>query len=277
MNLTNYLQRINYTGSIAPNLETLRQLHKAHLYAIPYENLDIHLGRTLELSEQAFYEKLVLQKRGGWCYEMNGLFAWVLRECGFEVQLLAGAVRGATTQVEQVGNHLALLVRLEGSYYIADVGLGDGFLEPLPLQVGEYTQEFLKFSLAQEGPYWVFYNHPNGGAKRYDFQLEPHPLAYFAAKCHELQTSPTSGFVRVIDCQRFTPYAILILKGAIFKKISADGVVQSVIKSAEEYYQILVEQIGLDIGYSATLGLWPKIWEAHQEWLQQLQQHKPSN
>ena len=114
MNIEAYLQRINYEGGLEPNLETLTNLHRAHLLAIPYENFDIHLGRRLELGEQYFYNKLVLQKRGGWCYEMNGLFAWVLHEIGFEVQLLAGAVRSSTQKiVNEVGNHLVLLVQLD--------------------------------------------------------------------------------------------------------------------------------------------------------------------
>ena len=92
MKLENYLQRIHYTGPLAPTEATLRQLHRAHLLAIPYENLDIHLGRRLTLEIEHVYTKIVDRGRGGWCYEMNGLFAWALRELGFDVTLLGSSV-----------------------------------------------------------------------------------------------------------------------------------------------------------------------------------------
>ena len=131
---------------------------------------------------------------------MNGLFARVLREIGFKVQLMAGSVRDVTGDTTE-GNHLVLLVELEQPYLV-DVGFGDGFLEPLPLVEGIYTQGHLTFQLAKEGERWVVHNHPDGGAKRYDFTLEPYNLSQFASKCHELQTSPASGFTQKTVCQR---------------------------------------------------------------------------
>ncbi len=266
MDIKAYLQRINYEGGLEPKLETLSKLHRAHLLAIPYENFDIHLGRRLELGEQHFYNKLVLQKRGGWCYEMNGLFAWVLRELGFEVQLLAGAVRSSTENVNEVGNHLVLLVQLEQPY-LADVGLGDGFLEPLPLVSGEYTQNNLTFRLEQKGKYWVLHNHALGAAKKYDFTLEPRELTFFAKKCHELQTSLTSGFTRVTNCQFFTPDSILTLKGAVLKVINQNGASQHIIESQTEYQEVL--QTRFRLNEPEIFDLWPRVWERHQEWLKQ--------
>ncbi len=144
MNIDSYLKRINYTGSLEPTLETLRNIHRQHLLSIPYENLDIHLGRRFELNQEHFFKKLVFEKRGGWCYEMNGLLAWVLRELGFEVQYLSGTVGREQKGNLAEGNHLVLLVHLDKPY-IADVGFGDGILEPLPLQEGVYRQGFLEF------------------------------------------------------------------------------------------------------------------------------------
>lgn len=267
MDLDLYLQRIGYSGPLEPNLETLRNLHRQHLFAIPYENFDIHLGRKIVLDERAFFDKLVRQKRGGWCYEMNGLFAWALRQLGFEVRLLAGSVRPASEDTVE-GNHLVLLVELERPYLV-DVGFGDGFLEPLPLEEGEYRQDFLTFRLAKEGEWWVMHNHPYGGAKRYDFKLEPHALPQFAAKCHELQTSPTSGFVRTTVAQRLTPQNIFVLRGATLKIISQEGVDTRTIETEAEYGQILAEYFGLDL--ADIPALWPRIWQAHLEWLKQLQ------
>lgn len=265
MDINLYLQRINYNGSLAPNFETLCWLHRSHLLAIPYENLDIHLNRRIELNEAAFFNKLVLQKRGGWCFEMNGLFAWVLRELNFDVRLLAGSVR-QEIQAETTDDHLVLLLQLERPYLV-DVGFGDGFLEPLPLQEGEYRQASLTFALTKERERWVFHNHRYGGAERYDFTLAPYQLEQFAAKCYELQTSPSSGFVRTTVCQRFTPEGIVVLRGAVFKEINESGVTERIIETATDYRQTLADYFALDVGDVSNL--WSKVWEAHQKWLQQ--------
>src|SRR6185436_18299602 len=95
MHATTYLERIRYDGETTPSVETLRRIHRAHMLAVPFENLDIHLGIPIALSVPAFYEKIVDRKRGGFCYELNGLFAWLLAELGFSVTLLSARVFAA--------------------------------------------------------------------------------------------------------------------------------------------------------------------------------------
>lgn len=268
MDLNLYLQRISYSGSLEPNFATLCKLHRLHLLAIPYENFDIHLGHKIELDEQAFFNKLVLQKRGGWCYEMNGLFAWVLRQVGFDVSLLAGSVR-QVAEAKNQGDHLVLLVKLDRPY-VVDVGFGDGFVEPLPLEEGEYKQGYLNFRLSKEGERWFVHNHPYGGATRYDFTLEPYLLPQFAVKCHELQTSPSSGFVRTTVCQRISSDHIFVLRGAVFRTISQTGVEDRTIETETEYARVLAQYFNLNLGDISSL--WPRIWQNHQEWLKQSKQ-----
>jgi N-hydroxyarylamine O-acetyltransferase len=269
MNINTYLQRIGYKGSLEPTLETLRTIHRQHLLTIPYENLDIHLGRTLELNEERFFEKIVVEKRGGWCYEMNGLLAWGLRELGFNVQYLSGAVNREKNGAKAEGNHLVLLIYLEQSY-LADVGFGDGILEPLPLQEGEYKQDFLEFRLSQDyvakdGGRWVFHNHPEGGAKSFDFTLTPHQLSDFANQCHTQQTSPNSGFVQGTVCQIFTPEGIVTLRGAVLKIITKDGVTHRIIDSEKEYQRILYQTFGLEL--PSVRDLYVRVWQRHLDWL----------
>lgn len=201
MDVQSYLERIGYSSSLEPSLSTLQNLHRQHILTIPYENLDIHLGRTLELDLEPIFNKIVLKKRGGWCYEMNGLFAWILGELGFEVQLHSGAVSRETLGAESEGNHLVLLVKLDQNY-IADVGFGD-LPMVLPLQEGLYQHDFLTMYLSKDSERWVFHNHQYGGAKRFDFTLQPYQLSDFARQCNALQTSPDSGFVRTTVCQHF--------------------------------------------------------------------------
>ena len=169
MELDAYLARIGYGGSLEPTLETLRDLHRAHLLSIAYENLDIHLGRPLSLNETEIFDKLVTHRRGGWCFEMNGLFAWALRELGFAVTLLGATVERVGSAVRKT-DHLALSVALDEPY-LCDVGFGDGLLEPLPLHVGRYRQGFLDYELTREDKVWRFRNQPYGAARGYSFGL----------------------------------------------------------------------------------------------------------
>lgn len=171
MNVDAYLSRIGYEGSLEPTLKTLRDLHRAHLLTIPYENLDIHLGRTLSLSLPEVFDKLVPQKRGGWCFEMNGLFAWALRELGVAVTLLGAAVTRFNTPPKPQPDHLISRVDLERPY-LADVGFGDGLLEPLPLAPGAYRQGSFDFALTQTDDVWHFQNHLHGAAPGFVFGLE---------------------------------------------------------------------------------------------------------
>jgi N-hydroxyarylamine O-acetyltransferase len=264
MKVDAYLKRIDYQERVEPTLETLRKIHRQHLLAIPYENLDIHLGRKLELNEARIFEKIVLEKRGGWCYEMNGLFAWALRELGFKVQYLSGAVNREKNGVKAEGNHLVLLVDLEEPY-LADVGFGDGLLEPLPLREGEYQQEFLTFQLSKENERWVFHNHPQGGAKSFDFTLAPHEFSDFVNQCHRQQTSPSSGFVQSTVCQMFTEEGIVTMRGAVLKTVARESVTRSVVDSEKEYHQVLRNVFGLELPNVSEL--YTKVWQRHLDWI----------
>ncbi len=96
MDMQSYLERIHYHASLEPTLQTLRALHEAHLLAVPFENLDIHLGREIVLNEAGLWTKIVKHNRGGFCYELNGLFSLLLRALGFQVDLLSASVARST-------------------------------------------------------------------------------------------------------------------------------------------------------------------------------------
>ena len=97
-----YLNRINYHGSLEPNAETLRDLQVAHLLAVPFENLSIHSGEPIVLEDEALFEKVVQRRRGGFCYELNGLFAWLLRNLGFKVEMLSAGVANPKESLGQI-------------------------------------------------------------------------------------------------------------------------------------------------------------------------------
>src|SRR5581483_10607757 len=138
MNIRSYLARVGVSGPISRNLEGLRTLHRAHLYAIPYENLDVQLGWPVTIEIGPIYEKIVARRRGGWCYEMNGLLGWALSELGFEVTRCAGGVMREAAGDAMVGNHLVLRVVIPEGVYLADVGFGDGPLDPIRIAPGDF-------------------------------------------------------------------------------------------------------------------------------------------
>ncbi len=265
MKLEQYLQRIRYTGSLTPNLETLIGVHRAHLLSIPYENLDIHFGRTLELSTTRAFQKIVLEHRGGWCYEMNGLLAWALTEIGFDVELLACAVG----QNNASANHLALKVNLEQPY-LADAGFGNGLLEPIPLQSGVYTQQSRAFTLEQDGENWIFQILSVSAAavgNSFEFTLQPQVITVFQERCRYLQTSPESGFVRVVVAHRMTETGVQSLRGAVLQTITNGLESSRTLETHEAYDTALREVFDLHLD---TRDLWRKVWVSHLEWQKNL-------
>src|SRR3989454_11031019 len=127
-----YLERIGYGGRTRPSPDVLRRLHKKHLLSIPFENLDIHVGRPIILSEDAFYEKLITHRRGGFCYELNGSFAALLTSLGFKVRMLSARVARKDGGFTPEFDHMTLLVAMKGRW-LADVGFGESFTEPKSL------------------------------------------------------------------------------------------------------------------------------------------------
>jgi N-hydroxyarylamine O-acetyltransferase len=267
MKVRQYLDRINYSGSLEPTLETLIALHRAHLQTIPYENLEIHFGRKLGLKLERIFERLVLERRGGWCYEMNGLFAWVLRELGFDVRLVSTQVTRADGSLMAPGDHVALIVQLETEsqkLWLIDVGWGNGFLDPLPLEAGTYTQGFLEYRLESHDHAWRFFNQ-QFGADGFSFTLEPRKLEEFQERCTWQQSSAESGFVRVAVCQRFTLEGINTLRGAVLTTIRETGKFEHTIRSFEEYQKVLREDFNFEVPNLHKL--WPRVWRSHLEWV----------
>jgi len=207
VNLPAYLDRIGYTAPAEPTLETLHNLHRAHLFAVPFENLDIALGRTIICDENTFIRKIVEGRRGGFCYELNGAFAVLLRELGFTVTLLSARVPRDDGSQSPEFDHLTLRIDLDDPW-LADVGFGDCFLEPLLLKPGrEQPQDGRSYRIIEEhGSLHVERTEPDGSWKRqYSFTLIPRRLGDFAPMCHYHQTSPESPFTRRSVCSRATP------------------------------------------------------------------------
>ncbi len=195
MNTGRILERIGYRGDTEPGLRTLAALQRAFLLAVPFENLDIHLGRQITLSPEAVFDKLVVRRRGGFCYECNGLFLELLRGLGFEAALASAR----TVEEGVVGpefDHMVILVRLEGDY-LADAGFGQSCRQPLRLDGDvEYTSEGIDYRLGSFDGHRALLRRPPDGdwQPQYVFSTTRRRLADFAAMCRYHQTSPASTF-----------------------------------------------------------------------------------
>lgn len=200
--IENYLARIGYDGPTTPTLEVLRQLHRHHLFHIPFENLDIHLGRPILIDLENLYKKIVIQERGGFCYELNGLFAWLLQELGFEVILL-GARSIEDGKFGPEFDHLTLKVRLEEKDWLADVGFGYSFLEPLAFEYfQEQNQGGKSFRLDFEEEAVTYLRKQSGGTWKpeYIFTLAPRQLEEYETMSEYHQNSPDSHFTQRRVC-----------------------------------------------------------------------------
>lgn len=214
MNVPAYLDRIRYKGPLTPDVETLRSLHRAHMFAVPFENLDIGIGREIVCDEARFLHKIVNERRGGFCYEMNGAFAALLWALGFQVTLLSARVCRDDGSDGPEFDHLALRVELEEPW-LADVGFGDSFVEPMRLEPGLEQEQFGRRYriISGDGGCCLEANADGAWKKQYAFTLQPRHLSEFAGMCHHHQTSPDSHFTRKRVCSLATPEGRITLTG----------------------------------------------------------------
>jgi N-hydroxyarylamine O-acetyltransferase len=249
MDTAAYLARIGYSGPLQPSAETLRELQRAHLYTVPFENLDIARKRQIVVDPEASYRKIVEQRRGGFCYELNGAFALLLQALGFHVTLLSARVARQDGSDGPEFDHLALRVDLDEPW-LADVGFGDSFLDPLLLQAGveQKLDDGRVFRILQYGASFEVQRQQGGDWKReYVFSLQPRRMDDFAAMCHYHQTSPESSFTRKRLCSRATPDGRITLADGKLIVTRHDTREERVVSSEEEWDQLLREQFGITL------------------------------
>jgi N-hydroxyarylamine O-acetyltransferase len=207
LELSAYLHRIRFDGSVRPDLATLRAIHRAHQYAIPFENLDVLLRRPVVLDLEANYDKIVCRRRGGWCYEMNGVMGWALKEIGFEVMRMSAGVMRVQAGDAQLGNHLCLLVRLDQPYLV-DVGFGGSLAEPLPLVASEREDRPYHLGLSELGDsYWRFAEiaHGDDDVFSFDFRAVPADEALLAGSASSFKRIRLPRSSRILSCSAAQP------------------------------------------------------------------------
>lgn len=212
IDITTYLERIGYVGSKEPTAETLAALQYAHLLSVPFENLSIHVHEPIRLEEESLFEKIVVRKRGGFCYELNILFAALLTALGYQVRLLSAEVAGADGEFSPPFDHLMLRVDL-AEPWLVDVGFGDTFRHPLLLDSRDtQPQPMGSYRLQQSGTYTMLEElSDDRWVSQYRFEPATHHREEFIPRCEFQQTSPESHFTQRRVCTLATPEGRLTL------------------------------------------------------------------
>ena len=238
-----YLARIGYAGPRHVDATTLAALHRAHMLAVPFENLDIHLGRGHALAPERSLAKIVDRRRGGWCFELNGAFAALLRALGFPVTLLGAAVHGEAGPTPDLA-HLTLRVDLD-ERWLADVGFGDSFTRPLRYdEPGEQVRDGRAFRLDRDGDRVTMVDDGRPG---YAFTETPRAMEDFAEMSHRLQTEPRWIFVQKRMCSLATERGRVSLSELHLIETVDGARTERELADEAEWRAVLRERFGVDL------------------------------
>ena len=242
-----YLQRLAYLGDLRPSYATLEALHLAHATHIPFENIDVLLGRPVDLALEALQRKLVDSRRGGYCFEQNLLFAAVLEDLGFSVTPLAARVRYHSTAV-LARTHMLLLVEADGARWVADVGFGsEGLLHPVPFRAGAEARQYLwSYRIVEEAGRWVLQSGRQGQWRdMYVFTLEPQERADYEMANYWIATHPASRFVQTLTVQMPTPEARWLLRNRELTVDRGGELITRPLQDDAELLDVLASTFGL--------------------------------
>ncbi|MGH9210440.1 MAG: arylamine N-acetyltransferase family protein [Acidimicrobiales bacterium] len=244
-----YVSRLGFAAPPPVDAAGLRALHVAHLRRLPFENLDIHLGVLISLDVADIVDKLTRRRRGGFCYELNGGFAALLRALGFDVTLLEARVYSGDGEVGIRCDHLCLRVDLDRPY-LADVGFGACFAEPLQLIPGlEQDDPNGTFEIVEAGGGHL--DVVNGGSAQYRFDLAPRRLDEFAAGCEYHQRSPASHFTQNTVCSLPTATGRVTVRGLTLLETDGGERREQALLDAAELGAVYRERFGVDLDQAA--------------------------
>jgi arylamine N-acetyltransferase len=272
-----YLARLGVAATGPPSVEGLRTLHRAHAERVPYENLEIQLGRPTSVNPMESAARII-GGRGGYCYHLNGAFALLLSALGYGVRRHWAGVQGwgDARPVGANGNHLALTVHglpsrenPDGMWFV-DVGLGDALHEPLPLRAGEFADGPFRFGLAPstvEFLGWRFTHDRVGSFTGMDFRADLATETDFAGRHEWLSTDERSPFLQVATVLRRDAGGADVLRGRVYRRLP--GGTGRELDSPDEWFALLADVFGLtlaDVPVPERQALWRRIGAAHEAW-----------
>lgn len=265
-------------GSVPPTAANLKLLHAAQVERIPYEVVDIQLGRVTSI-DPGDSMKRVLTGRGGYCYHLNGAFSALLRVLGYQVAWHRAGVQNHPADIPgpAAATHLALTVHglpsadCPDGDWLVDAGLGDGLYQPLPLREGGFTQGPFTYRL-RRSPYcdgWRFDHDPAGSFAGMDFESRTAVIEDFTARHVYLSTAPDSGFVRICTVQRRDAAGFDALTGCVLRR-AGDKPAELTVDRRADWFAALADVFGLpltDLGPADRDRLWGRVASAHESWL----------
>jgi len=254
MDVEAYLRRIEYDGPRQPSAACLRALHRQQLFTVPFENLDIALRNPIRLELAHLYDKIAVRRRGGFCYELNGLFCELLTTMGFRVQMLSARVRRDDGSFGPEFDHMLLKVELEEPW-LADVGFGESFVNPIVFRPGG-TDDIHghRYNVVRAGDEWqLLREDKNGQVPQYRFRDVPRQLSDYNEMCHFHQTSPESGFTKRWICSQATPDGRVTLANMRLIVTCGGNREESLLTTEAEVRGCLQDQFGIEFPESADL------------------------
>ncbi len=248
MNTTSYLKRMGIEAVTAIDESLLKKLHRQHVLSIPFENLDIAWKKPISLDPEAIFTKVMDGKRGGFCYELNSLFCWLLQELGYDSYLISCSIMTEEGSFGPLFDHMAIIVEME-DLWLVDVGYGDLFIEPLLLtNPNPQKDQFKTYQLIKENENYILSESKDGAnfQIRYTFKTIPRKIADFEDQCHWKQYSPDSYFVKNRICTlphsngRTTLFNNKLIRRRDHKREEV------IIDSASQYDLMLKRYFGMD-------------------------------
>ncbi len=261
-----YGERIGYAGPMEPTLEVLRSISERHVCSIPFENLDVLQGREINLDPAILEQKLVNSRRGGYCFEQNGLMLGILAQIGFEVTPLSGRVRiDAPRDYLPPRTHLFLNIHLEGQDWIFDVGVGGFSLTSPILRHAEGKQATLhepRRVIFEEGRFFHQAWTGKDWVDVYEFTGEPMPLIDREVSNWWTCTNPNAKFRRILACSRSGEdgQRLSILNNRFTRRCGADVLEQFEVDSADHLLRVLSSEFRLDFPARTRFGSGDQPW-----------------
>jgi N-hydroxyarylamine O-acetyltransferase len=274
-----YLSRLGLDrpGLGPPSADGLAALQGAHLRRVPYENLDIQLGRPTTINPYDSAARVVAG-RGGYCFHLNGAFALLLSALGYAVRWHVAGIQGTRSAAltRATGDHLGLTVHglpARGNpdgMWLVDVGLGDGPSAPLPLRAGEFSDGPYRYRLAPstvEYLGWRFDHDPAGTFAAMELRADVAGQSQFQQMHEHLSSAPESPFVRTLTVARRDATGTDLMRGRVLLRLPSGG--QRELTSPADWYAALADVFGVtlpDLGGYERDQLWRRVCAAHEAW-----------
>jgi len=273
MDTSAFLRRIGVDGHGRPSVEGLTELHAAFVDQVPYETVQYQFGGGGPIDPEAVAARIIAREAGGYCFQLNGVFAHLLTELGYEVTKHRGGVHTANRPRVVDSSHMVLTVLLESEEWLVDVGLGDGLLTPMPLQDGaKAEQEPFVLSLRRSDLVdgWRLDHDPRSSLIGMDFESAPATLADFEAQHKHLSESPDSPFVRVCSAFLRRADSTAVIRSVGFTQTYADRIDNQLVESQTEYFDVLADVFHLPLPHLSGTdrdALWRRVWTQYEDFL----------